>query len=377
MNLSFELGPIRPPSEARSLLLRFTRNCPWNKCAFCRTYKGEKFSRRTVDEIKKDIDTVNKISLKIKEISQEMGYEGKVSRKVLFHIYRSSESMFHVASWLYYGGKTVFIQDANSMVMKTADLVETIGYLRASLPSVVRVTIYARSNTLLRKSVEELAEIKQAGLSRIHVGMESGCDQVLEFMDKGVTAEQHVSAGRHVKEAGISLCEYVILGLGGRRWAVEHPVETAEVLNAIDPDYIRMRSLAVVKGTPLYEKMLKNEFEELPDEETALGERLLIEHLQGINSCLISDHSLNLLEEVNGKLPEEKKSMLSVIDRFLNLPEGERQNFVLGKRIGMYRSLVDMLDFSRYIQVEAELKRLNREGRLSDMLSSLKERLIV
>lgn len=378
MELSFELGPIRPPSEAQSLLLRLTRNCTWNRCAFCRTYKGETFSRRTVEEIKKDIEKVSEISRIIQGISRELGLDGSVNREALVRVYKLQEyNMFHVASWLYNGGKTVFFQDANSLIMKTADLVEILKYLKERLPTVERVTIYSRSDTILRKSVEELAELGRAGLSRIHVGMESGCDEVLRFMDKGVTAQQHISAGRRVKEAGISLCEYIILGLGGRKWAREHPLDTAGVLNAIDPDFIRLRSLAVVKGTPLYQKMQKGEFEELADEEVVKGEKLMIEHLEGIQSNLISDHSLNLLEEVNGKLPEDKQFMLSVIERFLALPEGERQNFVLGKRIGMYRRLEDMFDPSRRCQVEKELERLKREGQLSDVIAYLKEQLIV
>ncbi|HOV80894.1 MAG TPA: radical SAM protein [Bacillota bacterium] len=378
MNLSFELGPIRPPSEAQSLLLRLTRNCTWNRCIFCRTYKGQTFSRRKVSEIKSDIDKVEKTCGLIREISREKGFGGQVGREVLVHVYRfCGYDMFHVASWLYSGGKTVFLQDANSLVMRTADLVEILQYLKQRLPSVERVTIYGRSDTILRKSVEELAELARAGLSRIHVGMESGCDEVLKFMEKGITAEQHVKAGLRVKKAGISLSEYVILGLGGRRWGREHPLETAEVLNAIDPEFIRLRSIAVAEGTPLYQKMLDGEFEEQSEEEVVRGERLMIERLDGVRSTLVSDHSLNLLEEVGGRFPEDKPYMLSVIDRFLSLPERKKQNFILGKRIGMYRRLDDMLDSMRYYQVETELYKLEREGLLSSTIAGLKDQLIV
>lgn len=373
MNLSFEQGPIRPPSEAASLLLRLTRNCSWNKCAFCRTYKGEKFSRRSVEEIKGDIDKVAEICRKVREISLERGFGGKIDREVLARVYEGRDyQLAHVASWLYNGGKTVFFQDGNSLILKTADLLEILKYLKHSLPWVERVTSYARSDTLLRKSEEELAELGRAGLSRIHVGMESGSDQVLKFINKGVTAQQHIEAGRRVKKAGLSLSEYVILGLGGREWAREHPLETARVLNAIDPDYIRLRSLTVVKGTPLYEKMRSGEFVEESEEETVRGERLLIEHLNGIRSNLVSDHSLNLLEEVNGRLPEDKTTMLKVIDRFLELPDREKHNFILGKRWGMYRVPDDMRDPARYARVQASVEMLEKEGRLKDTVSSLK-----
>lgn len=378
MALSFEMGPIRPPSEANSLLLRLTRNCTWNRCAFCRTYKGETFSRRSVDEIKKDIDAVTEICRLVREISWERGCGGAINRDVLAYIYEFHNfQLFHVASWLYHGGRTVFFQDANSLIMRTADLVEILKYLKKRLPSVERVTSYARSDTLLRKSVGELAELRRAGLSRIHVGMESGCDEILKFMNKGVTAQQHIDAGRRVKEAGISLSEYVILGLGGRRWSREHYIDTARVLNAIDPDFIRLRSLNVVEGTPLFQKVLSGEFEEQSEEDVVRGERLMIEHLNGIQSNLFSDHSLNLLEEINGRLPEAKPSMLSVIDRFLALPGKEKKNYILGKRWGMYRRLDDMLDPSRHSRVEEALDRLEKEGQLWNAISHLKDQLIV
>lgn len=377
MAIAFEQGPIRPPSEAASLLLRLTRNCPWNRCGFCRTYKGETFSRRSVGEIKKDIDAVVEMSRQVREISRESGSSGLVNREVLARIHASRQfQLFHVASWLCHGGMTVFLQDANSLIMKTADLLEILRYLKECLPSVERVTSYARSDTLLRKSVDELAQLGRVGLSRIHVGMESGSDEVLRFIDKGVTAQQHIDAGRRVKEAGISLSEYVILGLGGRRWPREHPLETARVLNAINPDFIRLRSLAVVEGTPLYQKMTSGEFEEQAEEDVVGGERLMLERLEGIQSNLYSDHSLNLLEEVNGKLPGDKPAMLAVIDGFLALPEREKRNFILGKRWGMYRRLEDMKDPSRHLRVQAAVESLEKEGKLGDILSSLKDQLI-
>jgi len=377
MNLSFEQGPIRPPSEAASLLLRLTRNCPWNKCAFCNTYKGKTFSRRSVEEIKKDIDTVVEMCRLVQKISWESGFGGLLNRQVLARVYKSGDyQLFHVASWLYNGAKTVFFQDANSLVMKTADVVEILKYLKERLPSVERVTTYARSSTLARKSVEDLAEMGRAGLSRIHVGMESGCDEVLKFIEKGATAKQHIEAGRRVKEAGISLSEYIILGMGGKRWAKEHALETARVLNIINPDFIRIRSLTVAKGSVLEQKVLGGEFEEETEEEVIKGERLLIEQLNGIQSNLVSDHSMNLLEEVNGKLPEDKPAMLAVIDRFLALPESEKQNFILGKRWGVYRVMDDMLDASQHARVAATVKMLEKEGKFRETISFLKNQVI-
>ncbi|MFZ5595458.1 MAG: radical SAM protein [Bacillota bacterium] len=366
----FEQGPIRPPSEAKSLLLRLTRNCPWNRCLFCNTYSGESFSRRPVDEIKRDVDAVAGIIDRLREESSRMGCGGEIDGNVLAEVYRGGNyQVMHVASWLYQGGRTVFLQDANSLIMKTAELVEVIRYIRDRLPTVERLTSYARSGTLLRKSREELLEIRAAGLERLHVGMESGSDAVLEFMRKGVTAAGHAEAGRKAVEAGFSLCLYVILGLGGRLWPEEHPVETARVLNQINPDYIRFRTLAVPEDTALYAKLAAGEFSEQTEDEIVAGERLLIERLEGINSRVVSDHMLNLLEEVRGKLPGDKEYMLSVIDRYLSLPESERINFRLGKRAGLYRRLDDRLDPVRHARVEAVVQRLG--GRLDGTISSM------
>lgn len=377
MNLSFEQGPIRPPSEAASLLLRLTRNCPWNRCAFCRSYKGKTFSRRSIEEIKTDIDTVVEMCRLLHKTSIESGFGGLINRQLLTQVYESGDyQLFHIAIWLINGGKTVFLQDANSLVMKNADIVEILKYLKEQLPSVERITTYARSSTLARKSVDDLIALRLAGLSRIHVGMESGSDEVLKFIEKGATARQHIEAGRRVKESGITLSEYIILGMGGKHWAQEHALESARVLNIINPDFIRLRTLTIATGTALEQKALSGEFEEETEEEIIRGERLLIEHLDGIQSSLVSDHSMNLLEEVKGKLPHDKLAILGVIDRFLNLPENEKQNFILGKRWGLYRVMNDMLDASQHARVSATVAMLKKENKLKETISLLKNQVI-
>lgn len=377
MVLSFEQGPIRPPSESASLLLRLTRNCPWNKCVFCRSYKGETFSRRNVAEIKKDIDTVVEMGQKAREISQENGFDGSLNMETLIKIHHSGDhQLLHVASWLYNGGQTVFLQDANSLVLPTAAVLEVLNYLKELLPSVTRITTYARSSTLARRSVEELTALRQAGLSRIHVGMESGSNDVLQLINKGTTAQQHIEAGQRVKSAGISLSEYVILGMGGKKWAREHALQTAAVLNEINPNFIRLRSLTVPKSTPLFEMIQNGTFREESDVEIVAGERLLIEHLNGIQSNVVSDHSLNLLEEINGKLPTEKPAMLATIDRFLQLPDKEQKIFILGKRWGLYRVLDHLFDPEPHAQVAAALDKLEKEGVYHETLSYLKNRVI-
>ena len=348
MNFSFEQGPIRPPSEARSFLLRVTRNCPWNKCAFCHSYHGSRFSLRSVDDVRKDIDEAGKIADSIRQISWKSGEGGAVSEKVIDGIFRNEglydDSFRSIAAWLYYGGESVFLQDADSIVMKTDDLVEILTCLKERFPRVTRITSYCRSKTARRKSVEEFRKLKEAGLTRIHIGMESGCNPVLEFIRKGVTAEEHIEGGQRIVASGLSLSEYIMPGLGGTRWSREHAVETAKVLNAINPDFIRLRSLQVRKGTELYRMMKEGLFTPLNDEEVVREIRLFISRLDGIESRIVSDHILNLLEELEGKLPEDRERLLGMIDGYFALPEDDRLVYRLGRRKGVYRGLKDLSD---------------------------------
>jgi len=358
--MSFEQGPIRPPSEAKSLLIRVTRNCPWNRCAFCTTYKGKKFSRRGVEEIRRDIDEVQKMCEEVRKLSRRWGFGGRINNEVVMRIYFNRNfQLFHVAYWLYHGGETAFLQDANSMIMKTSELVEIICYLKETFPHIKRITTYARSSTINRKSIEELKELRAAGLSRVHVGMESGCDEVLKFIDKGVTAAGHIEAGRKIKESGLSLSEYVILGLGGRRWTAEHASDTANALNVINPDFIRLRTLTLRKGAPLIEKARSGEFEMLDEDEIVKEERDFIRQLEGINSFLVSDHVTNVLEEVNGRLPGDKTLMLAVFDQYLAMSKEEKVNFRLGRRANIYRYLSDMKDPEKYAYVQKALDDLD------------------
>lgn len=380
--VQFEQGPIRPPSEAYSLLLRVTRNCPWNRCEFCHTYKKERFSLRTVEEVKKDIDAVQEIISEMKSLSWRYGFGGEIDVSLVNLILQDpqhfSDGFRSVALWLYDGGKNVFLQDGDNLILKTSQLVEILKYLKETFPSVERITTYARAKTVSRKRGEELQDLFQAGLSRIHIGLETGYDPLLQYMKKGVTAQEHIEAGIKVKGSGISLSEYVILGLGGKEMWREHAVETAKVLNQINPDFIRVRTLKVLGTMPLYKKVEKGEFILLSDDEMVKEERLLIEHLEGITSTFVSDHILNLLQEVEGKLPEEKDKMLNHIDRYLSLPKGEKDNFRLGRRAGIYQSVEDLAKPGLRNQVEKALQQIESEkpGGIEKVLSEITESFI-
>lgn len=368
---AFEQGPIRPPSEAESLLLRVTRNCPWNQCLFCPVYKGRKFSLRSVAEIKQDIQTAKDVADDIKALSWQLGRSGRVDDPVVSHVFSSSsysDSYRTMAAWLYHGKGSCFLQDADNLVMSTDDLVEVLRFLREKFPEITRVTTYSRSRTIVRKSVEALTRIREAGLNRVHVGLESGYDPVLQMVKKGVSAAQHVEAGRKILEAGMELSEYVMPGLGGREFWREHAVATAQVLNQINPHFIRIRSLRVPERVLLHEKVRSGAFHVPTDDESAEELKVFIETLEGITSTVTSDHIMNLLEEVTGKLPEDKERMLEVIRRYLELPETERLIYRIGRRGGAFRSTEDLRrQPATCVKLRGLLDQLKAQGGLDEV----------
>lgn len=346
----FETGPIRPPSEAGSILLRLTRNCHWNKCAFCPVYKGERFSIRKVDDVKSDIDAMAAIADRIRGRSDGVvvGRGGRAAvveavRGLEFGDEWDRECARQVAFWLSRGMRNLFLQDADALVHRTDDLVAILEYVRATFPTIDRITTYARAQTVSRKSLDELRALRAAGLSRIHIGMESGSDAVLTLVQKGVTREQQIRSGRLVMAAGIALSEYFMPGLGGRELSEDHVCESAEVLSAVNPTFIRLRSTVPIRGTPLHDMMAAGRWSPLTEDEKVREIRCFLERLDGITSTVQSDHVMNLLEGVAGKLPHDKELMLAMIDRFLDMAPDDREAFTVGRRIGRYRDVSDYI----------------------------------
>lgn len=354
----FEQGPIRPPSEAESLLVRVTRNCPWNRCTFCPVYKGSRFSIRPKDHVIKDIDSVSRSVEIIQQTAREKETASPAQiRKTAGNDPHLDPRAFNAAlNWAAGGMRSVFIQDANSLIIKPSDLVEILTHLKTRFPWIERITSYARSHTISRISDDNLKAIKNAGLNRIHIGLESGSDAVLKMTQKGVTKETHIKAGLKVRKAGMELSEYVMPGLGGKTFSREHAVETADALNRINPDFIRFRTLAIPDSVPLFDNFESGSFEKCTDLMMAEETLLFIESLNGITSVVKSDHILNLFQDLEGKLPEDRENILDMLRRFLAMTPDRQCIYQVGRRLGFFSGLLDMKNPRRLERAEKACK---------------------
>jgi len=357
----FEQGPIRPPSEAASLLVRVTRNCPWNRCTFCPVYKGTTFSLRPAAHVKQDIDAVYRHTETLRSLADDEGRIPQAElRKAIQSLTPEEYSAFQAAyHWLNSGGMaSIFLQDANSLVIKPSDLVDILKHLKKRFPEVERITSYARSHTIDRMKEEDLEAIGRAGLNRLHVGMESGSDNVLRMTKKGVTKEMHIRAGHKVKKAGIELSEYIMPGLGGKTLSEEHALETADAMNQINPDFIRLRTLGIPNHIPLYQDYCDGRFLKLTEVEV-VGEILtFLEHLDGITSMVLSDHILNLLADFEGRLPDDKERMVDLLRAFLLMNPSHQRLYQVGRRLGIFSSVEDMAYPQRMAKAEEAYLRL-------------------
>ncbi len=242
--------------------------------------------------------------------------------------------------------------------MRTPALVEVLKFLKQTLPTINRITSYCRAKTAALKKLEELKAIHEAGLTRLHIGLESGSDIVLKMIDKGATAAEEIEGGKKVVASGISLSEYYLLGIGGKALWREHALESARVLNNIGPDFIRVRTLSVNERLLMWPDVANSLFIRTTDEELLEELKLLIQNLD-CRANFVSDHIGNLLPEVEGKLPGDKEKMLAVIERFQSLSPAERQVYRIGRRAHYYNSLDDLEDPARRQVVEELIQRLS------------------
>ncbi len=361
---TMELGPMGPIGEGAALMLRVNRNCPWNQCLFCSVYKQSRFSARSVKEVKGDINTARRIGDLLEGKSREMGLNGWVQPEVIEKVIREHPAIFgdyparvtqeqglalrclgNVAGWYMYGARRVFLQDANALFMKPAELIEVLLHLKKAFPTVDTVTCYARSRTCAQRSAQEWKDLHAAGLSWCFVGIESGNDEVLEFMKKGVSRKDHMEGGRKLMDSGVQMAAFVMPGLAGRDpdLSRRHTRDTIDLLNEIRPTEVRVRSLAVLENAPLYGKWKAGEF--LPPGEDQMVEELR-ELIEGIDfDCAFETLQMTNAFTFRGKLPDRKSAFLDTLGDYQSLPPLERAGYLLNRYVrGGYLDFLESWD---------------------------------
>ncbi|MGQ9858705.1 MAG: radical SAM protein [Thermodesulfobacteriota bacterium] len=264
---------IRPPSEAQSLILQVTRGCSHNRCTFCPTYKGTRFRIRQHEEI-------------VSDVQEASTWAGQARR--------------------------IFLCDGDALVVPQRRLVPLLDLLNERFPYLERIGIYANARSILNKSVEELRELRRRRLGIVYLGVESGDQEVLKRIRKGADREKILKAGLRVKEAGIILSVTVLLGIGGVQASHRHALETASLLNEMDPEYVGALTLMVVPGTPLYQEAARGDFR-MPDVFQLIEELgLMIAHSEFTHCYFTSNHASNYLP-VRVHLPQQKEDALKLI----------------------------------------------------------------
>ena len=283
---------IRPPSEWKSYFLPLTAGCSNNTCVFC-GYYGSQLQLREVDDVKSEIDAL--------ALFMRTGIRLPAIPKVVYAVAQGWE------------GKRIFLQDGDALVYPFPKLRQVLQYLNEEVPHVERIGTYATPQDLLRRSIDELDELRRLKLGILYTGLETGDDELLQKIGKGVSSDELIEAGRKAKEAGITLSVTVILGLAGRDGSRRHALETARVLTEIDPDYAGALTLTLVPGTPLYEQWERDEFHPLSPFQSLEELRLIIDN-SGFTNCFFSSmHASNYLS-VRGNLPQDRERMLRELE---------------------------------------------------------------
>ncbi|MCT4605612.1 MAG: B12-binding domain-containing radical SAM protein [Marinisporobacter sp.] len=272
--MRYEGSVYRPPSEAYSLIIQATIGCSHNKCTFCSMYKDKQFRMRNIKEI-------------IEDLEMARDYYKQVKR--------------------------IFLADGNTLALKTEYLKTILLKIKELFPECERVGIYSAPKDILRKSVEELKELKDLGLGIAYLGAESGSDEILDRIQKGVTSEEMIQAGKKMVESGIPLSVTLISGLGGKEQWTQHARESARVINEINPQYLGLLTLLIQPGTKMYEEVQNGEFDLLSPEEVILETKELIKNLDVKNCVFRSNHASNYVA-LAGTLPRDQMNLLKQLD---------------------------------------------------------------
>lgn len=266
---------FRPPSEARSLIIQATVGCAHNDCTFCYMYKDEPFIIRDVEDVKKDL-------------VEASSYGPYIDR--------------------------IFLADGDALVLKTEDLLEILNSIGENYPHIDRVSSYATAKDINNKSVEELKQLYDHGLKMLYIGFESGDDEILKDVQKGLTYQDYVKAMEKCKEVGFKTSITIIAGLGGRKKWKQNAIETAKLISETNPDFVGYLTMRIYKNTPLYQDYADGSFE-MPNPDEILKEmRLFLEHVDSEGTVFRSNHASNYLL-LAGTLNEDRQKLIDAIDR--------------------------------------------------------------
>lgn len=276
--MQYEGNLYRPPSEARSLIIQATIGCSHNKCSFCSMYKDKKFRIKKTEEI-------------IEDINQGRNLYSNINR--------------------------VFLADGDALMIKTPELAKILKHIRTNIPECERIGIYASPKSIMTKSPEELKALKDEGLSIAYMGLESGSDEILLDINKGVTSDEIINAGKKIKDAGILLSVTLISGLGGRKNWKDHAVKSATAINKISPNYLGLLTLMIEPNTQLYDDVNSGKFEILTPEEITLETLELLTHLDAQGCIFRSNHASNYIS-LRGTLNEDRDRMMGELKQALS-----------------------------------------------------------
>ena len=269
--MRYEGDIYRPPSEAYSYILQATIGCAHNKCTFCSSFKAKKFRIRSLEEVFEDLDMAR-------------NYYKRIER--------------------------IFIADGDALVCKNSYLLAILGKIEELFPECQRVSIYGRAKDILRKTPEELLELKAHGMGMIYMGVESGNQEILDKIHKGETRQEMIDAVHKAEGLGIPMSLTFLSGIGGRKMWRENAIDTGTMISEMEPSYASFLTLMVVPGTPLHEEMMKGEFELLRPDEVLKEAQLMLENINVTKKCVFrSNHASNYVS-LKGDLPYDKNSMI-------------------------------------------------------------------
>ena len=281
------VNPVfRPPSEAQSLILPVTNGCSWNKCSYCEMYTAgqKKFAVR--DEA---------------EILQAIGQCGQQFPDQV---------------------QRVFLGDGDAMVLSTRRLLTLLGAIKAHLPRVRRISSYCLPRNLRHKTVQELQELRQAGLSLAYIGAESGDDEVLQKVNKGETFDSTREALDKLGAAGITRSVMLLNGLGGAVHSRQHALNSARLANQTQPEFLATLVVSFPQGEARFRQGYP-QWEPLDQQQLFAEMQMLIEALELKRTVFRTDHASNWLV-LKGVLGADKDRLLQQVRSAQNDPASAR-----------------------------------------------------